>query len=274
MAQDSSTKIPFKEEVQRYLLGKIRYGMGCAWLGRQYKNKKKVEENIQTLISAYNLGFRYFDTSEAYGMSEKVIGAFIPTIPRNNIFLASKSRLPETGTPQHASDHLRRNLDQSLHSLRTDYLDLYQVHDVESLSNIFEVGGVLETLIDLKRQGIIRYCGLATRGHHLLETGARHGGFDTILTYMDYTLFNRSAEQLIHTASSLGVGVINASPLAGSREYGLDLKDPANLAAALQFPLSNPEIDITLTGPASVSEVNSSVEALSYPVDWTRWRGD
>lgn len=274
MTNFHQTEISFIEKVQHYFLGSLRYGMGCAWLGRDYENKKKVDEEIQTLTTAYDLGFRYFDTSEAYGLSEKVVGLFTPSVPRDRIFLATKSRLPDPSTPQAANDHLLRNLDESLRRLKTDYLDLYQVHDVETLTNVLGTGGVLETLINLKYQGIIRYCGLATRSHTLLETAARHGGFDTILTYSDYTLLNRSAAQLIHTAARLGIGVINASPLAGSTKQGLNLKDQTILAAALQFPLTNPEIHINLTGPANVQEVQSSVKALTLAVDWSRWKGD
>jgi aryl-alcohol dehydrogenase-like predicted oxidoreductase len=268
----TSTKT-FKEEVKNYLLQNsnqtIPYGMGCAYLGRGYENRTR-KDDLLTLETAYNLGFRYFDTSRAYGNSEFAIGDFVPTVPRESIFLATKFNVPKAKDPPQAAEKVKGYLAESLERLKTDHLDLYQVHD-SPLDLVLVEGGILEVLLQARAQGLVRYIGVALRQHPILEQGIRHGEFDTILTYGDFTPFGQSAGELIELANQHHMGVINASPLMWLHHYKLDLHDPANLAAALQFPLTNPGIDITLTGPSNSQEIRASVEALKMPVDRTLW---
>jgi aryl-alcohol dehydrogenase-like predicted oxidoreductase len=247
--------------------------VGCAYLGRAYEQRPR-EEEVLTLETAYKLGFRYFDTSRAYGDSEFVVGEFVPTVPRESIFLATKFRVPNISNPRKAAEEAKVYLAESLERLKTDHLDLYQVHD-SSLEMVFAEGGILPVLLDARQQRLVRYIGVAVRDHPILEQGVRHGEFDTILTYGDFTPFGQSAGELIALANQHNVGVINASPLMWLHHYKLDLKDPANLAAALQFPLTNPAIDITLTGPSNCQEIRSSFEALNMSVDqnlWEKWK--
>ena len=269
---------PFKQTISRYLLqlpsGLIRYGIGCAWLGRTADYRETLKEDLLTLETAYHSGFRYYDTAPYYRNSEFTVGEFVAQIPRASIFLATKFNLSPQNTPQEAAVHARQSLAESLRRLKTDTLDLYQVHDVDSLDNVLAEGGALEALLDAKRQGIVRYIGVATRSHRILEEASRSGQFDTILTYSDYTPFNRSAGSLIDLANEFGMGVINASPLAGTRPYELDFRDKTVLAAALQFPLTHPGIDVNLTGPGNSREIKASFEALQMRVDpavWGEW---
>jgi aryl-alcohol dehydrogenase-like predicted oxidoreductase len=270
------SKHQFSNAIQPFLLpiaGRtIRYGLGCAYLHRDYEDRAAVNESIHAIETAYASGFRYFDTAVAYGNSERIVGEFISTVPRDSVFLATKSSIPRhNASPQKVQDHVRKSLDESLVRMNTGHFDLFQLHDFETAENILVQDGVIDVLLEAKRQGVIRFFGAATRKHNLLEACARHGEFDTILTYSDFNLHNRSAAGLIDTAHALQIGVINASPLSGLWNYGFDLKDEAVLAAALQFPLTNPHIDITLTGPSNLSELQSSLRALSRPVDWAAW---
>lgn len=258
--------LPFKRAVQDFWLKNesdtIRYGMGCAWLGSRPDYHDNLEPDLLALHTAYQMGVRYFDTAAAYGTSEWVVGEFVATIPRENIFLATKFNLPPAGTPQEAAEHARRSLEESLRRLKTDHLDLFQAHDFTSLENVLAGGGALDALLDFKRQGLVRYIGAATRRHWLLEGAIRHGGFDTILTFGDFTPHNQSAAQLIELANQHEVGVINASPLLEAREHGLDIRQPAVLKELLTFPLRNPGIDINLTGPANAVEVHKNFTAI------------
>jgi aryl-alcohol dehydrogenase-like predicted oxidoreductase len=259
----------FKEAIQPYLFNHngnpIRYGIGCAWLGQGSDYRSRLDQDLLTFQTAYQLGFRYYDTAPHYSNSEFVVGEFVASIPRESIFLATKFNLKPELALTEACDHTRSSLEESLRRLKTDHLDLFQIHDVDRLDQVLPEGGVLEVLRDAKRQGLIRFFGLATRWHNLLETAARHGEFDTILTYQDYTPFRQSAAQVIRLASERGVGVINGSPLGGMRENKLDLKDRELVGESLRFPLSNSQIDITLTGPGKIEELRSSVEALTKP---------
>jgi len=265
---------PVKQAIRDFQLDtgshRLRYGMGCAWLGSRINDPQVTGEDRLTLEAAYAAGFRYFDTSQAYLDSEVVVGQLVAAVPRGTLFLATKSTLPAGRNHAAARDWLQRNLDASLRRLQTDYLDLFQLHDFESMSPVL-ADGVLELLEEAKRQGIIRFAGSATRSHSLLAQSLDTGAFDAILTYGDYSLANRSAAALIDYANACAAGVINGSPLLCLPRQRVDLSDPNVLAAALQFPLTNSGIDITLTGPANRRQLESSLHALQLAVDPTIW---
>jgi len=279
----------------------LRYGVGCAWLGRRGTDDA-IRKDADVLRTSYELGFRYFDTSMQYGESELVAGRFLESVDRRTVFLATKTHVPSTDSPERAAETVRRNLERSLRRLGTDYIDLYQIHDVGSLANILGSDGAMRALEEAKAAGIIRWFGLATRDLSLLATAARQG-FDTVLTYSDYTPIDRSASELIETVAKdgRGVGVINASPLSAGLLAGADpasaprTNDPeierrridaialyrfcrdegvSVRALALQFPLRQRGIHMNLTGPASADEIKSTVEALleALPPDvWRKW---
>ncbi len=281
-----------------WLEGRIPYGLGCAWLGHGLQGQAAHQDAQQTLETAYDLGFRYFDTAPVYGETEVFLGEFVPHVPRPSIFLATKVELYLfKDDPRRVKDFVWRSLEASLRRLQTDHIDLCQIHDIENLDLVFGAELALEALLEARQQGLIRRIGMATRGHSILSAAAAHEAFDTILTYADYTPLNQSAAGLIEEAHARGKGVINANPLShilkklslenlrGYESYPLyePLRRAAEsfddfaalcqrcnlsrLQAALHFPLRNPAIDITLTGPASAAEVLSSVQALHTPID-------
>jgi aryl-alcohol dehydrogenase-like predicted oxidoreductase len=273
---ENASRPGFKQMVQKFynfvFPQPLRYGIGCAWIGPEGDYRLHLKEDMEMLETAYQLGFRYFDTAPYYANSEFVVGEFVSHIPRQRIFLATKFNLASGLTPIQAADHVRKSLEESLRWLQTDYLDLYQIHDVNSLENILPEGSVLEVLRQAREDRTIRFFGLATRWHSLLTEVVLQGEFDTILTYADYTPFNQTAGKLIELADQKGVGVINASPLAGARQRHLDLGDLRVLGAVLKFPLQNRGIDINLTGPANSAELRISCQAFNQEVDQAPWQ--
>jgi aryl-alcohol dehydrogenase-like predicted oxidoreductase len=279
MENNIAQSLNIKETIHRYWLEnsgqRIAYGLGGGYLGSPVQDKAEFKEKIQTLELAYKLGFRYIDTARGYRDSESTIGAFIPSIPRESIFLATKFYLPKDGSPSKTVEYAKNCLAESLQKLNTHYLDLYQIHDSENLSLAFAEDGIFDFLLAAKAQGVIRHIGIGLRSHAVLEQALRHGGFDTILTYHDYHPFNQSAADLIDLANQLGAGVVLGSPLAGAHHHKLDLTDLRILAANLQFPLQNPLIDITLSGPSNHQELQANFNALQAEVDrslWHLWR--
>ncbi len=275
---------------------RVRYGMGCAWIG-----KAPEAEARATLDAAYAAGYRYFDTSAAYGDSERWLGGFLDAIDRDSVLLASKSRV-RGETPEAAADSVRTSIERSLQRLRTDRIDLLQLHDVQSLKHVLADGGVVEVLRQARAAGRIGHYGLATRFHVLLEQATHHGGFETILTFSDFTPIDDAAKMVIALAARRGLGVINASPLCSGLLAGGDprrtnagrrsprrcaialrfldfcrRRDVSPIAAALQFPLRQCRIDMNLTGPATPGEVAAGVAALGaeLPEDfWRTWRAE
>ena len=301
MARREAQNVGVREEIGRFRAQvgghRLPLGMGCATIG-QGGDAETLRRFHRTLEFAYENGLRYYDTSVLYGGSEFRVGRFLRGVARETVFVATKSLLPSALSPEEAAVHIRQSLHNSLERLGLTQIDLFQIHDVDRLDAVLAPGGPLETLIEAKQSGLIRCIGLATRYHHLLRTAVGHGAFDTILTYLDYTLLDQSAAPLIAYAASREVGVINGSPLSFGLLIGEDprtnprlsgefrprigqaaaLYDFAQarnlplLALAIQYPMRNPLINMTLTGPASPDELLSTLNAATLAIPEPIWQ--
>lgn len=291
----------FQEEVTRFYAcfeGKtLPLGLGCAYIG-EAGDAARQKGYQETLEHAYEAGFRYYDTARLYGGSEFRVGRFLRNVERASVFVATKTTVPAALTPQEAAVHVRQNLQNSLERLGVEQLDLYQIHEVSALDQVVTLGGVLEELLRAKEAGLIRYVGLATRWHDLSKEAAALPGFDTVLTYLDYNLIDQSAARLIDFAAGRGKGVINATPLANGLLTGKDPRMDTEmhvevrrhralaselydfcrqqgvslLALALQYPLRNPGISITLTGPGDPEELQSTLRACQTEIPEAVWQ--
>lgn len=136
------------------------------------------EQEAYTLINrALDLGVTYFESARAYSGSESYYGLALRD-RRKEIFLTSKSHGRDKKT---AMAHLR----ETLANMKTDYLDLWQVHDVrdeEEIAEIFGRGGAIEAFVEAKEKGLVRYIGVT--GHHdpsILRKCVEIFDFDTVL---------------------------------------------------------------------------------------------
>ena len=133
-------------------------------------------------LRAYDLGINYFDNARIYwgGRSEEVYGEVLYPF-RKHIFLTTKS-------PQRARQGAAADLDKSLQTLKTDYVDLWQIHQVSTMDEveqIFAPGGAIEAFEAAKKAGKCRFIGFT--GHHdpqvHLAMLKKYDKYDTILPY-------------------------------------------------------------------------------------------
>lgn len=290
----------YREEAKEFYFQannrRLPLGLGCAYIG-EAGNAETQKLYRKTLDEAYEAGLRYYDTAELYGGSEFRVGQFLRTVDRSSLFVATKSRIPEALTPAEAAIHVYQSLRNSLERLGVSQIDLFQLHAVDTLDQILPEGGVLERLIAAREEGLIRYIGLATRWHDLSEMAAAHPEFDTVLTYLDYNLIDQTAAHLIEAAASQGVGVINGTSLANGLLVGTDPRTHTEmhtevrrhrplairlydfcqeqkislLALALQYPLQNPSISLTLFGPRNPQELHASLDAAQAEIAPEVW---
>src|SRR6476661_8576442 len=131
-------------------------------------------------LRAYELGINYSDTARIYwnGKSEEVYGAVLPPF-RKQIFLTTKS-------PERSRKGAEADLEKSLRALKTDYLDLWQIHQVSEMSEVQEIfapGGAIEAFVAAKKAGKCRFIGFT--GHHDPEVHLamlkNFDAYDTIL---------------------------------------------------------------------------------------------
>lgn len=127
------------------------------------------EESIKALNYAFEAGCNFFDTADLYGHghSEDVIGQFIKQNKREDLIIATKVGCDFYGyglKMNFSSDYINIAVNQSLKRLKTDYIDVYQLHnpDFETIKN----GEVFEVMNELKKQGKIRYFGVCIDEAH------------------------------------------------------------------------------------------------------------
>jgi len=138
-------------------------------------------EDAKTItLRAFELGINYFDCARIYwnGKSEEVYGDVLPPF-RKKIFLTTKS-------PQRSREGAAQDLEKSLRALKTDYLDLWQIHQVSTMDEveqIFAPGGAIEAFEAAKKSGKCRFIGFT--GHHDPEVHLamlkKYDKYDTIL---------------------------------------------------------------------------------------------
>ncbi len=223
----------------------------------------RTSEAVAVIHRALDLGVSYCDTAPAYAGSLDYYGAALGE-RRKEIFLASK-------THDRTRDGSLRLLEESLKRLRTDHLDLWQLHDLrtpEDLRRIFGPGGALEALIEAREQGLVRFLGIT--GHQdpaiLLDAMGRFD-FDTVLAAMNVADVHRLpfCRTVLPEAARRGMGVI------GMKVYAAGLLPRAGLSAgsAMSYVLNLPGVSTVVIGCSTVEEVeqNARIAREFRPMD-------
>jgi aryl-alcohol dehydrogenase-like predicted oxidoreductase len=175
-----------------------------------------VDAAARTINGAVDLGINFFDTAQAYGFgqAERILAdALWSRVRREDVVVATKGGLREEGdrTVRDASaGWLREGVEQSLRHLRTDYIDLYQVHWPDPRTPAAETGAALNQLVE---EGKIRYVGVSNYDVAQLEQLRRFVKVDTIQP--PYHLFRQEVDvDLRPYCADLGIGVLVYGALA------------------------------------------------------------
>ncbi|WP_411676307.1 aldo/keto reductase [Caproicibacter sp.] len=130
------------------------------------------EDAAAILRSAYNGGVNFFDTARAYTDSEEKLGYALSDV-RNHIFLATKTAAKD-------KKGLLKDLETSLRLLRTDHIDIFQLHNPSELPDYDDPDSLYGGLLEAKQKGYIRFLGLTNHRLSLAEQAVRDGRFDCI----------------------------------------------------------------------------------------------
>jgi aryl-alcohol dehydrogenase-like predicted oxidoreductase len=202
-------------------LGKTGYKVGIFSLGGQASLEKPNNEAVAVPIieKALDLGVNYVDTSSIYGGPERWSEQYVGKVMkhrRSDAFLATK-------TKERTRDASMRMIEKSLNLLQTDHVDLWQLHDIGTMTDINEIfakGGAMEALLEARDQKIVRYLGIT--GHYrpdaLIEAIHRHP-FDTILMAVNAADPHHYSfsEQLLPLAVEKQMGIIGMKVPARGR---------------------------------------------------------
>ncbi|HEX4470834.1 MAG TPA: aldo/keto reductase [Nocardioides sp.] len=197
-------------------------GVGCNAFG----NRIGLDAVRGIVDAADETGVTLLDTSDSYaiGQSEEMIGVALEG-RRDRFVVATKfgSDMRGTNGPDHgvrgSRSYVRRAVESSLRRLRTDWIDLYQLHFPDPVTPMEET---LSVLSDLVREGKVRYVGCSNlAGWQIADADwiARSSGFERFVSAQNrYSLLDRSLEaEVVPAAEHLGLGVLPYFPL----EYGL-----------------------------------------------------
>jgi aryl-alcohol dehydrogenase-like predicted oxidoreductase len=249
-------------------LGKTGHNVRLFSLGGQATiEQPDTDAESEAIINrAIDLGVNYIDTAAAYGggISQVYIGRVMAT-RRNEVFLATK-------THRRSYDESMQLLEQSLESLQTDHLDLWQLHNLtrsEQLEQVFADDGAIHALQKAREEGTVRFLGLTGHANpDLLMEFMRRFDFDTILMALNPAdKYHRPfMTELLPEANRREMGVIAMKiPARGRifREGGL-----TSMAESLRWTMSQP-ISTVIVGCDNVEQLeeNISVAASFQPLN-------
>jgi L-galactose dehydrogenase len=267
---------------------------GASPLGEEYGTIEQAEGE-RAVHYAIDNGINYFDVAPYYGgtLAEARLGQALVG-RRNEIILATKMgryKVKNGEKFDFSAVRVRSSLEESLQLLKTDYIDVYQAHDIEFTHREQIINETLPAMRQLKKEGKVRFVGITGYPLHLLKDVAEKAEVDTILTYCRYNLMDTSMDKVLTPlVREKGIGLINASPLymrvlseRGAPAWhpvpkrvlevsrkavqycqnkGVDISE-----LAMQFALAHEYVSTTLVGMSKVRHVARNLEMLKVPLD-------
>jgi len=168
------------------------------------------KEAAQVVRGAIDLGVNFIDTANGYTDSEEKIGIAIKDVPRDQLVIATKSSARDKKT-------LLQHLDLSLQRLGTDYIDLYQHHNISSQElwdETMSEGGAFEGMMEAIRAGKVRFPGFTSHDIPIAVRIMRDGKFDTVQLAFNF-IEDEAAKEAIPLAREMDIGFIAMKPLGG-----------------------------------------------------------
>ena len=273
--------------IQKRVLGRTGLLVTCLGFGamelrgpRIWNGRAVTDAQAESILNAVlDEGINFIDTSPDYGYSEELIGRFIST-RREEYFLATKCGCTVVDAGDHdetphvwTRENLLRNIEESLRRMRTDYVDILQLHN--PAVEVAEENCLVDALLEIKRAGHTKFIGVSTALPQLpvyLEWGV----FDAF--QVPYSALERTHEDWIAKISESGAGLIIRGGVAkgavASEERfgyqaslwnaaGLDeiLGGMSRMEFMLRFTLSHSHIDTVIVGTLSPDHLRENVIA-------------
>jgi len=192
--------------MEKIRLGRTNLMVSRTGFGALPIQRVSLEEAKYLLRKAYDSGINFFDTARGYTDSEEKIGYALSDV-RDKIIIATKTHAKDKET-------LFKDLKTSLKKLRTDYIDIYQLHNPEKLPDPEEPGGVYRGLMEAKKEGLIRFIGITNHRLRIAIEAVKSELYDTI----QFPLSSLSSDEeliLIEECKKRDIGIIAMKPLAG-----------------------------------------------------------
>jgi uncharacterized protein len=250
------------EELPKRRLGRTNRMISCIGFGggSRYCNWVADEDTLQKHIDhAINLGITYFDSARSYGngLAEERYGKFLTPKYRDQIFLNSK-------TMERTYDGVMKEIEISLKTLKTGYLDLYCMHSIDSMKDVdllLSSAGGYKALLKLKKEGVVKNIGFS---FHKWNDASRKSfaefDVDAILCVINASKSNGNEEGLLPLAAKRDVGII-AIKIMGQNALIGNVSGDDLLRYGLSLPIS-----VANVGMDGFAPLESCVEVGKEPL--------
>ena len=270
-----------KRKLGRTGMNITRLGLGLAEISRQELRGQGTEGAAHVLNQALDIGINFLDTAACYASTEELIGNAV-SHRRDEYYLASKcGHAIDTDREPWSREVISESIDRSLRLLKTDHLDIMQLHSCDL--DILERGEAIEAVTRARDEGKTRFIGYSGDNDAALWA-ARSGIFDTLQT--SFNLVDQNARrELLGTAHANGMGIIVKRPLGNgvwgktdspyryANEYfrraqlmaemgpiAVETKDPILLAMGFLF--SHEEVGTAIIGTHNPAHLKANARML------------
>jgi len=256
---------------------------GGAALPKRWGNPLSPEDRVKLVRYTYERGLRYFDTGGNYMESQAILGEALKPF-RDKVWLASKV---ETTDPR----QVRRAVERCLKELRTDYLDLVQIHGTPGLEQmtVARAMQVHAELVKLRNERMVRFLGLTAHGYfHKALALIESGGFDQCM--LAYGYLPRGHNQIFsprmiglreqclakaheHNMGICAMKVIGAGILGGWAGYVVPTFDKTRIrqlpGAAIRHVLNDKRVHMLCIGMRLKTDIDANIKTLAGDVTYT-----
>ena len=204
------------------------------------------EDTNKVIDELVNQGVNFIDTARGYTVSEEYIGNAIEG-RRDKFYIATKSM-------SRNYEEMKKDIEISLKNLKTDYIDLYQIHNLkeDEYNSIFDDNKAYRALLEAQKEGKIKYIGITSHSLETIKRAVEDEKFDTI--QFPYNIVENQADEVFKKAHEKGVGTIVMKPLAGGAI------DDGTLA--MKYILSREYIDVAIPGMDTPEQVKENTAVL------------
>ena len=187
-------------------LGKTKITVNKNGFGALPVQRVSVEEAGTLLKKAFNHGITFFDTARAYSDSEEKLGLAFEGI-REKIYIATK-------TAADTAEGFRRDLEESLRLLETDYIDLYQFYNPAVCPQPGDGSSLYEAMLEARERGTVRHIGITNHRLHVAAEAVESGLYETLQFPFSYLASEKELE-LVEACKAADMGFIAMKALSG-----------------------------------------------------------
>ena len=227
------------------VLGKTGLKISRLGLGGIPIQKVDAKDTTRLIDEMLKEGVNYIDTARGYTVSEEYLGQALEG-RREHFVLATKNRAC-------SKDEFAQAIDTSLAKLRTDYIDLYQIHNPSEadFKKAMDEGGCLEALMEAREAGKIGHIGVTAHSLEVFKLALNEDWVETIM--FPANIVEYQGKELIRQCKEKNIGFIAMKPLAGG---AID-----NAELALRYLFSDPCVTVVIPGMAEVRELKKNIAA-------------